>query len=266
MIVSVFGDVHGNIDLVYKACRDWQRKSQKKIDLILQVGDLGIYGSKDSVDETTKKRIEENPGELNLFHYLQENKYEELLHGNDDLSTIKACLVFVDGNHDDQHYLDQLVASHGNRALTPINDYLLYLKNSTPVIMQNGEQLSYAGVGGIDRENRPGQFEKKPEIAFTKNETTNALQCENVDVFFAHMYPVLEDRKAGSEEMTELIQLIQPKYFFFGHGHKRYEFFIGSTHCYGMNRVQHPNIDNIFDGSMIVFEKKGGKIEILDGA
>ena len=268
MIVSVFGDVHGNIDLVYKSCRDWQRKHEKKIDLILQVGDLGIFGSEEAIDDTTKKRAEENPAELNLFNYLKNGNYAELLKGSDDFSTVKARLVFVDGNHDDHNYLDSLSEKYNKgRALVPVNEYLLYLRDAIPARIENGStDISLAGIGGIDKENRPGQYEKKPKVAFTSDETTQALACEGVDIFLTHMYPVVEDRMTGSQELTDLVQLIQPKFFFFGHANKHYELRIGNTQCYGLNRVKHSNMDNLGDGSMLVLEKKGEKLEVINGA
>ena len=109
MIIAVLGDVHGRIDLAYRACWEWQNEHQKKLDLILQVGDLGVYSDLSSLDETTRKKSIENPLELNLYHALRDTqKYEAMLKNQKSSRDIDAPLYFVDGNHDDQRYLETL--------------------------------------------------------------------------------------------------------------------------------------------------------------
>ncbi len=168
----------------------------------------------------------------------------------------------MDGNHDDQTYLENLVSKKPNEGIIPINDYLWYLNNSIPVGLYNekGSRFNIAGIGGIDQNHRAKKVEKDPRIAFTEQEVNKALDCTNVDIFLTHMYPEY-NMNDGSVELKELIEIIQPQYYFFGHHHRYVNFKIGETECYGLTKIQNGNLKD--DGSsMLVLEKKGKQITV----
>jgi len=43
MNIAVVGDVHGHLALMYAILGKWQIESGRKIDLILQCGDMGAF-------------------------------------------------------------------------------------------------------------------------------------------------------------------------------------------------------------------------------
>ncbi|MFP4403458.1 MAG: metallophosphoesterase family protein [Nanoarchaeota archaeon] len=267
MIISVFGDVHGNIEGVYKSVRDWQRKNKDKIDLILQVGDLGVYDP--NKPPYVKSRVlKKNPNELKIYDFLKNSSiYEKYFNSskNDFYSSIDAKLFFTRGNHDDASYLKKLEDKNLNSNFHYLNDKILYLSDSKPTIVyaDDGEYVTFAGIGGIEKKSRPNSIKKDPSISINENALFDALYLKNLDIFLTHMHPV-EAKNNGSENLSTLINLIKPKNYFFGHLNKTpSRFKINNTECFGLKQVEYDSIDNIYDKSMVVLEKKYGSLNII---
>lgn len=268
MIISIFGDVHGNIDKVYRSAIAWQRENNKKIDIILQVGDLGVYNPLEK-PIVSQKILEKNPGELNLYEFLKdEKKYSQFFNNNlkDLFSSIDAKLFFTRGNHDDINYLEQIENENLDENIHKLNEHIFYISDNMPVTFyaEDGEYITIACLGGIDRRSRPNSFEKDPSIAYKDNQLFDSLDlAKKLDIFLTHMHPSEAETK-GSPDLTELIRLIQPKYYFFGHHNSPSEFKIGDSVCYGLKKVEHSTTYNIKDKSMIVLEKREGILRKID--
>jgi predicted phosphodiesterase len=68
MIIAVFSDVHGRVQLCFKLCARWQQETGEQIDLILQAGDLGAFFSESRLDKATRRYAQFDPSELGFLH------------------------------------------------------------------------------------------------------------------------------------------------------------------------------------------------------
>jgi predicted phosphodiesterase len=267
MLISILGDVHGNIDLAYKSIIDWQRKNKKKIDLILQVGDLGIYNP-EKIPEVKKKILGKNPGELKIYEFIKNEKIYSCFFDKkkDKYSFIESILIFTRGNHDDGNYLKKIEEQNPDENIHRLNKHIFYLSDSRPTTFfsDNGEYITIAGIGGIDKNSRPKSFKKDPAIKIDEENMINALNLKDrIEIFLTHMHPE-EAGNNGSLEISELIKTISPKFYFFGHQNNNpTEFKINQTQCYGLKRIEYNNIKNITDKSIIILEKKDGILRII---
>ena len=67
MRIALFSDIHGKVLLPFKLCDFYQKKTGKKIDLILQCGDIGAYPNLEALDKATVKHAKYDRDELG-FH------------------------------------------------------------------------------------------------------------------------------------------------------------------------------------------------------
>ena len=67
MNIAVFADVHGRILLAFKLCARWQRETGRRVDLILQAGDLGAFPDLARLDRATLKHAGDGPTELGFL-------------------------------------------------------------------------------------------------------------------------------------------------------------------------------------------------------
>ena len=58
MLIGFVGDVHGLVYHALALVTTWQRKTGRKLDLVVQVGDMGAYPSLDRMDEAGRRHIE----------------------------------------------------------------------------------------------------------------------------------------------------------------------------------------------------------------
>ncbi len=56
MQALVFGDLHGRIRAMYAAAQAWERSAGRSVEVILQVGDFGIYPRPETMDPEKVKR------------------------------------------------------------------------------------------------------------------------------------------------------------------------------------------------------------------
>src|SRR5438552_3424564 len=100
MNIAVVGDVHGHLALMYSVLGRWQREHRRRIDLILQVGDLGTFLPTSTLDSATRKHAARDPEELGFAEFA----------GADSPATPldpRPLLVFIPGNHEDFELLDR---------------------------------------------------------------------------------------------------------------------------------------------------------------
>jgi hypothetical protein len=51
--VAVLGDVHGHLSLAFRVLRRWEQETGVRLDLALQVGDLGAFPPPFRLDKAT---------------------------------------------------------------------------------------------------------------------------------------------------------------------------------------------------------------------
>ena len=74
-MIGFAGDVHGLVYHAIALVTTWQRKTGKKLDLVVQVGDMGAYHALDRVDEAGRRHIALDPAQAD-FSRLRENPVE----------------------------------------------------------------------------------------------------------------------------------------------------------------------------------------------
>lgn len=275
MIISVIGDVHGNIDSLYTSIIRWQKEHQKTIDVILQVGDLGVYDPSKNHD-IKSKILEKNPGEFNLLNFLKDKSLYESFFSpelKDDFSKIGAKLFFTRGNHDDKEYLSKLESKNPGSNIHQLNEHIFYISDSKPVVFycEDGEYLAIASLGGIEKHSRPNSYEKDNSIAIDDDGLVQASAFQKkLDIFLTHMNP-LYNNNLGSKDLLDLVDIIQPKYYFFGHLNKNHsKFKVKNTNVVGlkeikpMKEINLAHYNPVEEGSMYVLEKKSGELKSID--
>lgn len=243
MIFSVAGDVHGEIRLLYERIRRWQQNHKTLVDYVLQVGDLGVMGEKVYQRERRSSHVKNNPDELDLYRGMEEDKLAAWAQGDSGkYSSVEAPIIFVDGNHDDIAYI-RSEASVGNWGpLRNVAFHLFHLPRGKSVRLPSScdKPIRVGGIGGIEPFERPSTYRRRPEVAFTEDDVTEALSCEGVDIFLSHQHPRrYEFAGDGSSQLRTLIEIIEPSIYFFGHKEISEEpFWIGDTQCTNLHRLR----------------------------
>jgi len=55
--IAVIGDIHGKIFRLLSLCARWQEIEKKKLDLVLQAGDFGIWPDPEHLDSATRRHV-----------------------------------------------------------------------------------------------------------------------------------------------------------------------------------------------------------------
>ena len=206
MEIAILGDLHGKIYEALNACRQWEIKTGKQLDLILQLGDMGIWPFEERIDKATKSHLKKDPLELGFKEFY--NPSERV---KDVFSQLKANLLFVTGNHEDFQYLKECSTESPIFPVEP-SKRLFCLKNGQ---VYTFNKLRIAGLGGLDEQNRPGRY--LPE-AYIHEKDAEKLLKEKFDIFISHESP--KDaciQGIGSEDITRILKKCQPEYAFFAH-------------------------------------------------
>jgi predicted phosphodiesterase len=266
MIISVSGDLHGRIDYLYATNSRWQQINKKFVDLMFQVGDAGFYRSPS--DKATLKHLKKDAKETYFADILNENinweEFKAKFKTSNPYSEIKATMIFIDGNHDDHKLIDEYTAKSNQGPIIPINEDIQYFRRGKFAEIQcNYDSLYVAGLGGIDKKNRPNVFENNEKVAFSDDDLISLFnQQEPVDIFLTHMYPQIV-RNNGSSDVSYMVDVLQPQYHFFGHDHKPYRFKIKNGYSIGLGKLGPDVMTNIYEGNVVFLEKKGFEVKEL---
>lgn len=215
MYLSVFGDLHGHILPALTWCIRWQQKTGRQLDLIVQVGDLGVFPERTRLDRATRRHSEHNSSVLGFQEYFTTARPEvEAI-----LSALRCDLLFVRGNHEDHVWLDALEEQTTGPRF-PVGAYhrLWCLKTGVPYTLQQGnETLTILGIGRIGQ---PAAAKKmKPHfIQLAEQRRLDQLGESPIDLLLTHdaardaIYP-----GSGSLEIAQTLRRHRPHYHFFGH-------------------------------------------------
>lgn len=206
MQIAILGDLHGRIYEALNACRQWEIKNSKQIDIILQLGDLGVWPFPERADKATRTFAEKYSSEYGFREFHNPSERVKKL-----LSELKANLIFVTGNHEDFQYLAECTTKEPVFSIEPLKR-IYCLKNGQ---VYNFKNIKIAGLGGLDAKNRPGKY--LPEAYIQKKDAKKLLK-EKFDIFISHESPKdAAIQGSGSEEITRILKKCQPEYAFFAH-------------------------------------------------
>lgn len=248
MIIAVFGDVHGNLPGMYDLCKNWAQEERERIDLVLQTGDMGLWGSFNEMDRATKKYYAKDKSELAAAAFISGER------------TAPIETWFVHGNHENF----SLLCNREGQAVDSGGRIVFLAPGSVRDFCKGKEVLRVAALGGM--EYRFGKYPIGPRGAGTPSDervqkylhppSLNHLREKSpkVDVLLLHDAPLNKGLRnkfpTGSKRLTDLIETIGPRFAFYGHYDDPPEpFRLGSTLCAGMNFARAKRIPNR-DGAM----------------
>jgi len=202
MIIAIAGDLHGALDALYGRIGAWEARGGKRIELVLQCGDLGAFGPHSRLDRKARKRLSEDPSQMGAAEYLAGSK--------------KAThpTWFVRGNNEDF----ELLARSPDSSIDPAG-LIRHLAGGRVYSALEGK-LRIAALGGIQprRVKEPGlpKYVQQADV-----EALLSLPVGSADLLLTHDGPIGKSLRgigsAGSIAVYDLVKHLRPRWHFFGH-------------------------------------------------
>ncbi|MXQ52387.1 metallophosphoesterase family protein [Shimazuella alba] len=213
MKIGFVGDIHGRVFHTLALLTAWQIRNQCKLDLIIQVGDLGAYPYPNE-ELKNEKYVKKDLAQLDFSRYLQaKGKLAE------NIQYIRTNhleqIYFIRGNHEDFTWLRKK-SSLAQKGTVCVDSFdLFYYATDGSVIKKNN--LSIAFLGGIQTSRTEESID---EIAYHTLLNTN----KKIDVLITHDAPFgigtgYYGDIQGSTMISTLIKQLQPNYLIAGHYH-----------------------------------------------
>jgi|GEM_PF-1525615 len=245
MLVCAVGDCHGQLDTMYEQVFEMERKFGRQVELVVQVGDFGIWPEPENVDKATKKR-----GIGDFPKWWREKKIAP------------RPTIFIAGNHEDFSFLRNLE----NLELLPNMTFLSWGEVIT--FRTEKEEIHIGGIGGCYGET--SYFRKIVHGGRRRHYLQQELEAltlhqrdaPKLDILMMHdapegrcvarAYPSLPPRgeyivTSSSLGLGSLVGTLQPKICLTGHLHFRTERRINGVCVIGLGLIPGP-------GSMMLLE------------
>jgi predicted phosphodiesterase len=205
MLVGFLGDLHSRVFLGLAVLLEWQRRSARRFDLIVQVGDLGVP-EPDSNDPNVAADDAER--DFGRFLTATGRRAANLRHA---AALLAKPIPFVRGNHDDPAWLAGLPA---DGAADPFGIFR-YVRDGA-VEELRGLRIGY--LGGVEEQDDHAAIDRP---AF---ERLLALGPGRIDLLVTHQGPFgtsvgYRGDVHGSPLMTRLIEALEPRWHVAGHAH-----------------------------------------------
>ncbi len=241
--ILIAGDVHGHYSVLYSFIKNWQEQHKRKIDLILQTGDMGIYPDPSRADKATIKFAKNDPEEFSFINFYYESEESRSIFKDPGFSA--PDLYFIKGNHEDFEYLNSQISNFRNAF--PIDYYkkMFYIPggNITEINLDENVPITIAALGGTSYENSSSQSHLK---YYSKSEVNKLLgYTTKIDILLTHdvPYEAITER-TGSIEIKELLNILKPSCHFCGHYHiPGRQLDINPTKSYILNEINYKNLD-----------------------
>lgn len=232
MRIAFLGDVHGCVQHAVAAV------GALKVDLAIQVGDLGAYRSYSDLPAEDREFVDTNPAQGDIFR---------LLDGSLSLS-VDVPIWFITGNHDDTEWLESL---HRKQSVVTIDPLGIFAHVACGTVLRVSG-LSFGFLGGIEA----------PEWGLDID-LAAAAGLAGADVLVTHDGPyglaTWEGKIQGSAKLARLIDEVQPSLHVHGHYHhvngpRTYR----RTRSYGLAQLVPPLDQNpeqhVTDGSIGILD------------
>jgi predicted phosphodiesterase len=244
MFICVAGDIHGAMDRLYGDLFAFESSLEVRFDLVLHVGDFGIWPDPSRIDKATRR----HDGAGDFSAWLKENR------------RAPRRTVFIKGNHEDFVWLD----AHQDAEVLP---GLTYLRNGRTVDVQDegAGSIRVGGVGGCygpsDYMRRSDRLQGYAKRHYTSDEIERLAEVGGMDILLTHDAPAgvrFERHRQGAGYISEaagldvLLAQVQPRVCFFGHHHTRVDAEVSGVRCIGLNKVAMP-------GNLVAINIEPGK-------
>lgn len=191
MQALIVGDIHGQIEHMYRVAALWERQSGRKAEAILQVGDFGVYPDPSRL--TDKKLARYGPGD-----------YARLA-----AQGWKAPVPtwFCRGNNED---FDALAG--------PLLPGLHWVPDGRVVTLGN-TRVAFLGGGWA-----PKSYAGEPKPSHIRRDSVEALMRADFDILICHDAPSGTwlpgiDHPVGAPPLRELVKARRPRLVVHGHHH-----------------------------------------------
>lgn len=256
MRVAVFSDIHGKILLPFKLADLYQKETGRKLDAILQCGDLGAYPTIEKLDKATIKHAQYDRDELGFHDEFTkpDAKIQCLL---DELGLNMIC---VRGNHEDHDFLDEL-EKQSTDPFFPIDVYrrVWICKTGLPQELRVGEEtLRFAGIGRIG--DRKGRSEKRFIQDYERDNLKDLYKSkDDFDVLITHDKGGSLAGDYGMSEIREVLDNVIFHWHFYGHTGEPFKEETddnGITQSVKVKELEFDESGVLPEGCMLVLEKK----------
>ncbi|MGW4566558.1 metallophosphoesterase family protein [Streptomyces sp. NPDC004561] len=212
MKIAFIGDVHGRVLHALGAVMLLQAK-RRRLDAVIQVGDLGAYPSADRFDEPSRRFHEDNPAQGDFFRLLDPSPRVEA--GVRAALAQLAPILFLSGNHEDHEWLASLHERY-RADVVPVDPCGAFHHVVCGHVQEvAGERVAFLGL-----------IEAVGKMDFDQAAYSRLLATEpgSVDVLVTHdgPYGMSRSRRGevqGSEKLSRLIEHLQPRLHVGGHYH-----------------------------------------------
>lgn len=230
--ILVFGDLHGRILPAFRLASAWARETGVPVSDVLQVGDLGFFPDPARLDRATVRHAKDDPLELGAIDITDPNPSADGVFADPHAP---PALWFTAGNHEDFAELDRL--SGGTRDADFGADAYGRVRGIKDGRILEVGGLRVGAVWGVDGVGRNARRNLPPRGFIAPRAVDRLLADRPFDVLLSHDGPADAVRSGyGSELLSHLIELAQPRFAFFGHyggeGHRTPD--IGATAVYHM--------------------------------
>ena len=216
MRALVFGDLHGRIRAMYDYAFKWAESAGRPVDVILQVGDFGVFPDSSKLDE---KKV----GKYGI------GDYSELL---SEGWSAPIPTYFCKGNNEDFDALRNPLLP----GLTCVPDGSVITLGDTRIAFLGG---GWAPKSYASEEGKPNHI-SRPAVERLMNEDFDILICHEAPAgtrLTGKIYPV------GAPPLRELIEAKHARLAIHGHHHIPAERTIGQTRVIALDRFRSSNPD-----------------------
>lgn len=277
MQIAFFGDIHGQVYHLLAAVILWQKRRGTTLDMVIQVGDFGVERLEKMTQNTEVflRYAANNPAEFDFLrvHSAQNQLAEQL---REIRQQLQQPIYFLRGDHDEVAWLGQLSQDAPPGKTIPVDPFDLfhYIPDGT---MMQCDGVKLAVFGGVEHPGRGKEGTEHDSAALTALLATGPGE---VDVLVTHEPPYgcsagFYGQIQGSSQVSQLIELLQPRYHLAGHLHtmigpKQY----GPTTYFGLNQLggfvrsrprQRNASQTLQQGTMALLNTETGILEFVTG-
>lgn len=264
MLIGFVGDIHGRVLHTLAVLTEWQLRSGHRLDLIVQVGDLGAY-PKPSEEVRNERYVHMDAAELDFSRYLKADGILASAVRNVRKSHL-GRIHFIRGNHEDFEWLEAQ-ARLAERGIVSVDPFDLYHYVTDGTIMEL-DRWKIAFLGGIET-----ATQQPKSIDTAAYEQLMKMPAGEVDILVSHDAPFgiglnYLGQTQGSKLILNLLESLQPKYAIAGHYHhingpKQF----GSTVYLGLNVLVNLRTDaelrRVQPGSIAILDTERSELNFI---
>ncbi|MBC9933189.1 metallophosphoesterase family protein [Chitinophaga qingshengii] len=263
MRLAIFADVHGKLLLPFKLVDLYQQQTGKKIDFILQCGDMGAYPDLHNLDKATLKHARHNRDELGFHdHFVKEDKTIRQW-----LDQLNIDMICVRGNHEDHDFLDKLEQEHARQPRFPIDIYQRIFVCRSGIkqeLRTPDEVIRLVGIGRIG--DAKGRTDKRFIQEYEQREIKKLLKTNDaIDVLITHDKDDSSERGYGMRAIREVLDNVPVRYHFYGHTGEPFrqeQDLNGITRSVKVSELEYGSTGILPEGSMLILEYSKEELQL----